>query len=115
MRRISRELVSTFLLIVITCLPVLASSHSEAPLISMDRYPDKPDTDALPTTRPGGQGVVSLIANYIPFQEPSGGPQWYRFDDTGLYEIKIDNTADGVEDTTYQLESTTQTVTADTL
>src|SRR5262245_9780330 len=92
-----------------------ASSHSEAPLISMDRYADNTDTYAFRSVEPGRQGFVTLIANYIPFQEPSGGPQWYRFDDTVLYEIKIDNTGDGVEDVTYQFEFTTQTVNGDTV
>ena len=60
-------------------------------------------------------GFVTLIANYIPFQEPSGGPQWYRFDDTVLYEIKIDNTGDGIEDITYQFQFTTQIVNPNTV
>jgi hypothetical protein len=58
---------------------------------------------------------VTLIANYIPFQEPSGGPQWYRFDDTVLYEIKVDNTGDGREDVTYQFTFKTQIVNGDTV
>ena len=115
MRRIFRELVSVFLLVAIACLPALASSHAEAPLISMDRYADNTDTYAFRSVEPGRQGFVTLIANYIPFQEPSGGPQWYRFDDTVLYEIKIDNTGDGVEDITYQFQFTTQTVNGDTI
>src|SRR5215470_1425896 len=87
-----------------------ASSHSEAPLISMDRYADNTDTYAFRSVEPGRQGFVTLIANYIPFQEPSGGPQFYRFDDTVLYEIKIDNTGDGREDITYQFQFKTGTV-----
>src|SRR5688572_939593 len=89
---------------------IIASSHGEAPLISMDRYADNTDTYAFRSVEPGREGFVTLIANFIPFQEPSGGPQWYRFDDTVLYEIKIDNTGDGNEDITYQFEFTTETV-----
>jgi hypothetical protein len=48
-----------------------------------------------------------LLANWIPFEEPSGGPHFYKFDDTVLYEIKIDNTGDGIEDITYQFRFTT--------
>jgi hypothetical protein len=58
---------------------------------------------------------VTLIANYIPLQEPSGGPQWFRFDDNVLYEIKVDNTGDGVEDVTYQFQFATQTVNSNTV
>ncbi len=90
--------------------PLLAASHSEAPLISMDRFADNTDTYAFRSIEPGREGFITLIANYIPFQEPSGAPQYFRFDDTVLYEIKIDNTGDGVEDVTYQFRFKTNTV-----
>lgn len=95
--------------------PAMASSHAEAPLISMDRFADNTDTYAFRSVEPGREGFVTLIANYVPFQEPSGGPQYYRFDDTVLYEIKIDNTGDGVEDITYQFRFKTATVNGDTI
>lgn len=97
------------LLTAIFPLSLMASSHGEAPLISMDRFADNTDTYAFRSVEPGREGFVTLIANYIPLQEPSGGPQWFRFDDTVLYEIKIDNTGDGTEDITYQFQFTTQT------
>jgi hypothetical protein len=87
--------------------PAFASSHAEAPLISMDRFADNTDTYAFRSVEPGRDGYVTLIANYIPLQEPSGGPQWFRFDDTVLYEIKIDNTGDGREDISYQFQFNT--------
>lgn len=87
--------------------PALASSHAEAPLISMDRFADNTDTYAFRSVEPGREGFVTLIANYIPLQEPSAGPQWFRFDDSVLYEIKIDNNGDGVEDIIYQYQFTT--------
>ncbi len=92
-----------------------AASHSEAPLIAMDRFADNTDTYAFRSIEPGREGFVTLMANYIPFQEPSGGPQWYRFDDTVLYEIKIDNTGDGLEDVVYQFQFNTQINNADTI
>ncbi len=88
----------------------LASSHSEAPLISMDRFADNTDTYAFRSVESGREGFVTLIANYVPFQEPSGGPQYFRFDDTVLYEIKIDNTGDGIEDVVYQFQFKTEIV-----
>src|SRR5215218_6510904 len=93
----------------------LASSHAEAPLISMDRFADNTDTYAFRSVEAGREGFVTLIANYIPLQEPSGGPQWFRFDDTVLYEIKIDNTGDGLEDVTYQFQFMTQIVNGETV
>ncbi|MER3431038.1 MAG: hypothetical protein C4324_08355 [Blastocatellia bacterium] len=92
-----------------------ASSHAEAPLISMDRFADNTDTYAFRSVEPGREGFVTLVANYIPLQEPSSGPQWFRFDDTVLYEIKIDNTGDGVEDVTYQFRFRTQTNNGNTI
>lgn len=80
----------------------LASSHREAPLIVADPLADNTDTYAFRSTESGRSGFVTLIANWIPFQEPSGGPHFYKWDDTVLYEIYIDNTGDGVEDITYQ-------------
>lgn len=94
---------------------VLASSHAEAPLISMDRFADNTDTYAFRSVEPGRDGFVTLIANYIPLQDPSAGPQWFRFDDTVLYEVKIDNTGDGLEDITYQFQFKTQTVNGNTV
>src|SRR5262245_64978593 len=52
----------------------LASSHREAPLIVADPLADNTDTYAFRSTEPGREGFVTLIANWIPFQEPSGGP-----------------------------------------
>ena len=86
----------------------LASSHREAPLIVADPLADNTDTYAFRSTEPGRSGFVTLIANWIPFQEPSGGPHFYKFDDTVLYEIYIDNTGDGVEDVTYQFRFNTR-------
>lgn len=88
--------------------PVLASSHAEAPLISMDRYADNTDVYAFRSTEAGRTGFATIIANFIPFQDPSGGPQFYRFDDTVLYEIHVDNNGDGVDDVLYQFNFTTQ-------
>jgi hypothetical protein len=83
-------------------LNTFASSHREAPLTSLDPYADNTDVYAFRSSEAGRTGFVTLIANFVPFQHPSGGPQFYRFDDTVLYEIKIDNTGDGREDITYQ-------------
>jgi hypothetical protein len=113
--RIEKSFISAILVLSISALPVMSSSHAEAPLISMDRYADNTDTYAFRSVEPGREGFVTLIANYIPLQEPSGGPQWFRFDDTVLYEIKIDNTGDGIEDISYQFQFTTQTVNSDTV
>ncbi len=45
---------------------------------------------------------MTLIANYIPFQDPQGGPNFYQFNPDALYEIHIDNNGDALEDITFQ-------------
>lgn len=94
---------------------IFASSHSEAPLISRDRYADNTDTYAFRSIEPDRDDYVTFIANYIPFQQPSGGPHFFRWDDTVLYEIKVDNTGDGVEDIVYQVQFSTRTINGDTV
>lgn len=105
-----KKLFGVSLVLSVSLLHCFGSSHGEAPLISMDRFADNTDTYAFRSVEPGRQGFVTLMANYIPLQEPSAGPQWFRWDDKVLYEIKIDNTGDGVEDISYQFQFTTETV-----
>ena len=93
----------------------LASSHREAPLIVADPLADNTDTYAFRSTEPGRSGFVTLIANWIPFEEPSGGPHFYKFDDTVLYEIYVDNTGDGVPDVTYQFRFKTKFTNPDSI
>ncbi len=114
-RKIGEGLIGLSLVFSTSAIPALASSHAEAPLMSMDRFADNTDTYAFRSVEPGRDGFVTLIANFIPLQEPSGGPQWFRFDDTVLYEIKVDNTGDGIEDVTYQFQFNTEIVNSETV
>jgi hypothetical protein len=54
----------------------------------------------------GRTGYVTILANYIPLQDSYGGPNYFALDPAGLYEIKIDNTGDAVEDLTFQFQFT---------
>ena len=83
-----------------------ASSHREAPLISGDPLAD--NTDLYAFVSPRNPDRVTFIANFIPFEAPYGGPNFFKFDDNVLYEIMIDNNADAVEDVTYQFRFKTQ-------
>ncbi|MFI5758577.1 DUF4331 domain-containing protein [Streptomyces sp. NPDC051569] len=76
-----------------------ASSHREAPQIAGDPRAD--NTDVYAFTSPDRSGTVTMIANWIPFEEPNGGPNFYAFADDARYHIKIDNTGDGHADVTY--------------
>ena len=66
-----------------------ASSHREAPLISQD--PQADNTDVYAFRSPGDTNTVTIIANYIPFQLPEGGPNYYTFGSNMRYEIHIKN------------------------
>ena len=77
-----------------------ASSHREAPLISGD--PSVDNTDLYAFVSPDRQDTVTLVANYIPFEDPAGGPNYYKFDDSALYQLKVDNNGDGKEDIAYE-------------
>ena len=114
-KKIGKGLAASALVFSMSAMPTLASSHAEAPLISMDRFADNTDVYAFRSSEAGRDGFVTLLSNFIPIQDPSAGPQFYRFDDTVLYEIKIDNTGDGIQDITYQFQFTTQIVNTNTV
>lgn len=88
-------------LAVLTLAPTtsVASSHREAPLIAGDPRAD--NTDVYAFTSPDRSDTVTLVANWIPFEEPNGGPNFYPFADDARYHVKIDNTGDGRADVTY--------------
>src|SRR5262245_60045484 len=81
------------------------SSHREAPEVSKDPVAD--NTDVYAFVSPDRPNTVTLIANYIPFQNPQGGPNFYEFGDDVLYEIHVSNRGDAVADVTYQFRFTT--------
>ena len=65
------------------------SSHREAPEISKD--PSADNTDVYAFVSPDNPDTVTLIANFLPFELPYGGPNFNEFADDVLYEIKISN------------------------
>ncbi|WP_239329946.1 DUF4331 domain-containing protein [Frankia sp. CiP3] len=78
----------------------MASSHREAPLVSTDPTIDNTDTYAF--VSPDDKNSVTLIANWIPFEEPAGGPNFYPFANDAQYDINIDNDGDAKPDITYR-------------
>jgi hypothetical protein len=82
------------------------SSHREAPLSSLD--PTADDTDVYAYVAPDAQGSVTLTANWIPFEDPAGGPNFYRFDDRATYYLNVDNTGDGKYDIRYRFRFKTK-------
>ncbi len=76
------------------------SSHAEAPEISKDPVADS--TDLYAFVSPDNPTMVTLIANYIPRQQPAGGPNFYEFGEDVLYAIHVDNNGDAKAEITYE-------------
>jgi hypothetical protein len=76
------------------------SSHREAPLTSLD--PTADDTDLYAFTAADAPGSLTVVANWLPFEDPGGGPNFYKFDPRARYYINIDNTGDGDYDVRYR-------------
>jgi hypothetical protein len=81
-------------------LSATASSHREAPLIS--GTPQYDNTDVYAFRSPDKQNTVTLAANWLPFQEPAGGPNFYSFATDARYEVHVDNNADAKPDLTFR-------------
>ena len=91
------------LLAVAVAVPLsLGSSHSEAPGTASDRKADNTDTYAF--TAPDAPKALTVVANWIPLQDPAGGPNFFQWDPKARYNIKVDNTGDGYEDVVYRFE-----------
>jgi hypothetical protein len=76
------------------------SSHREAPATSKDPVADNTDTYAF--VSPDRPDTVTLIANYLPFEAPFGGPNFFEFGEDVVYYIYVDNDGDGNPDVTYE-------------
>ncbi|GAA2099513.1 DUF4331 domain-containing protein [Streptomyces albiaxialis] len=80
--------------------PASASSHREAPLIS--GQPEYDNTDTYAFTSPDKPGTTTLLANWWPFAEPAGGPNFYKFANDARHDIHVDNTGDGQSELIYR-------------
>jgi len=93
-------------LLVTAAAPGWSSSHREAPNITEMPKTDNTDVYAFRSYEPGRAGFVTLIANFQPFQEPGGGPNYFTMDPNAVYEIMVDSNGDAVEDVTFQFKFT---------
>ncbi len=92
---------------------VQASSHREAPFITTQPKVDATDFymfnsyEGVDANGAGGRaGYVTLIADYLPLQDPYGGPNYFSLDPNALYEIHVDNVGDAKEHLTFQFRFT---------
>jgi len=79
---------------------VFGSSHREAPKILAD--PTADNTDVYAFTAPDAPHSLTVVANWIPLEEPAGGPYFGKLDPRARYYVKIDNTGDGRADVAYR-------------
>jgi len=83
----------------------LASSHREAPLVAADPQIDA--TDLYAFRSPDKPNTVTFISNWIPFEEPAGGPNFFLWAPDVHYDINIDNNGDAKPDIIYRWVFTT--------
>ncbi|MEP6994496.1 MAG: DUF4331 domain-containing protein [Acidobacteriota bacterium] len=93
--------------------PALASSHREAPAIAAD--PQADNTDLYFFRDPQDPSRLVLISNWVPLEEPAGGPQFAHFGENIRYEINVDSNGDALEDVVYRAEFTRHVRTPDSL
>jgi len=80
--------------------PLEASSHREAPLIANDPLAD--NTDLYAFRSPDDTNTVTIIADFIPFELPQGGPNFANFGKDVRYEVHIENNGVVGDDITYR-------------
>jgi uncharacterized protein DUF4331 len=77
-----------------------ASSHREAPLIA--GTPSLDNTDLYAFASPDSPSKVTIVANWQPFEEPNGGPNFYPFATNTAHDVLIDNDGDALADIIYR-------------
>ncbi|MBL9149776.1 MAG: DUF4331 domain-containing protein [Phycisphaerae bacterium] len=110
MHRRSSIVVATLLAGLATELAVhtaaFASSHREAPFITENPKVDATDFYMFRSYEEGKDGYVTIVANYVPLQDPYGGPNYFTLDPDAAYDIHIDSDGDAHEDLTFRFRVT---------
>jgi hypothetical protein len=103
-RRIAPALLAAAALamVALAAAPAGASSHREAPGITLMPKVDGTDFYMFMSYEPGRTGYVTFLANYVPLQDAYGGPNFFTLDQDAVYRIHVDNAGNGVESTTFE-------------
>src|SRR3954471_18346234 len=80
----------------------IGSSHREAPNTAND--PTADDTDVYAFSANNAPGSLTIVANWIPLEDPAGGPNFFNFDPKANYYVNVDNTGDGRYDIRYEFK-----------
>jgi len=112
--KLNRSLAGALSLLAVSALvgprPVRASSHMDAPLITLDPAANTTDVYAFVSVNPAGQKFLEVALGVYPFEEPGVGPNKYNFDDNVLYQIIVSKGTDlapGNDSIIYQFQFTT--------
>ncbi len=106
MKRLKTMVAFAMTLFMVVPASLFASSHREAPISALDHSADVTDWYAFVSYDHPDR--VTMILNVDGFLEPSNGPNYFPFDPNVLYEMKVDNNRDGVEDITFQFRFKTE-------
>ncbi len=100
-----------------TPLTLRASSHMDAPNVTLDPAANTTDVYAFLTQRNGVKFLQVALGVY-PHEEPGIGPNKYNFDDNVLYQIFLSRGADlatGADSVAYQIKFSTAYKSRDTI
>ena len=106
MRKLALALPAALAALLVAVALSAGSSHREAPNTALD--PTADDTDVYAFTAKDAPGALTVVANWIPLEDPAGGPNFFRFDDRAHYYINVDNTGDGKFDIRYEFKFKTK-------
>ena len=106
MRKLALALTAAMAAVLVAVSMSTGSSHREAPNTALD--PTADDTDVYAFTAKNAPGHLTVVANWIPLEDPAGGPNFFRFDDRARYYINVDNTGDGKYDLRYEFKFRTK-------
>ena len=104
-----RSFILISLVVIMSVVSVYAANHREAPITALDQKADITDVYAFKSYGGSTAGThITMIMSVDPLLEPANGPNWFPFDPDILYEIKVDNNNDAVEDIVFQISFTTE-------
>src|SRR5262245_51606488 len=83
--------------------PARASSHMDAPLITLDHAANTTDVYAFVVVR-NNQKFLDVGLAVYPHQEPGVGPNKYNFDPNVLYQIFLADPVTGADRVAYQFQ-----------
>ena len=83
--------------------PARASSHMDAPLITLDHAANTTDVYAFVVVR-NNQKFLDVALAVYPHEEPGVGPNKYNFDPNVLYQIFLANPTTGADLVAYQFQ-----------